>query len=244
MKLVATSLIANGSVDEGVQLLSLIGKSLDACRYLQSHDRWIEAAQLAKLTLNYDDAGHIYKKWTDHLVTWGQYQEAIEIELTLGEYDVALALLHKANLFELAALFALAAREYGVLTEAWIKQHPTDPDTTPLAATPASLGTLLESVFLDYGWYLHKIGCKSAASYFLAELAGDAGKEAFNSLGLSPARPSSPPLSSAPSTLTGSNPGSLSNLIPASIATLSSLLLDDPVSSPPRELPIAPNPEN
>lgn len=189
VKLVATSLIANGSVDEGVQLLSLIGKSLDACRYLQSHDRWVEAAQLAKLTLGYDDAGHIYKKWVEHLVSEDMLVEAIEIEITLGEYDVVLALLHKAHLYELAALFALAAQENGILTEEWIREHPTDADTSRLAATPATLPTLLESVFLDYGWYLHKIGCKVAAAHFLSELAGDAGKDALQNLNLAPSSP-------------------------------------------------------
>jgi hypothetical protein len=49
MKLVATNLIANGSIDEGVQMLCLIGKSFDACRYLQSYDRWNDAAWLAKV---------------------------------------------------------------------------------------------------------------------------------------------------------------------------------------------------
>ena len=187
VKLVATSLIANGSVDEGVQLLSLIGKSLDACRYLQSHDRWVEAAQLAKLTLGYDDAGHIYKKWVEHLVSENQLMDAIEIEITLGEYDVVLALLHKANLYELAALFAIAARESKILTEEWITEHPTDSDTSRLALTPATLPSLLESVYLDYGWYLHKIGCKAAATHFLGEFAGDAGKEALQNLNLTTA---------------------------------------------------------
>lgn len=189
VKLVATSLIANGSVDEGVQLLSLIGKSLDACRYLQSHDRWVEAAQLAKLTLGYDDAGHIYKKWVEHLVSENQLTEAIEIEVTLGEYDVVLALLHKANLYELAALFAIAALDSGILTPEWILEHPTDSDTSRLALTAATLPALLESVFLDYGWYLHKIGCKAAATHFLAEYAGEAGKEALQNFNLAAASP-------------------------------------------------------
>ena len=214
VKLVATSLIANGSVDEGVQLLSLIGKSLDACRYLQSHDRWIEAAQLAKLTLKYDDAGHIYKKWVDHLVSEGQLMEAVEIEITLGEFDIALALLHKANLFEISALFILAAQEQGILTEQWIAAHPTDPDTSSLASTPATLPTLLESVFLDYGWYLHKIGCKAAASYFLSERAGESGREALTNLNLPTPQPGTSKNSSLaslpqlPSTLTGNDDAS------------------------------------
>ncbi|KAH7978845.1 hypothetical protein HPB49_006973 [Dermacentor silvarum] len=36
VKLVATNLIANGRTWDGVQLLCLIGKGLDACRYLQA----------------------------------------------------------------------------------------------------------------------------------------------------------------------------------------------------------------
>lgn len=48
MKLIATNMIANGEVNEGVQLLCLIGKNLDACRYLQTYDRWTDAAWLAK----------------------------------------------------------------------------------------------------------------------------------------------------------------------------------------------------
>jgi hypothetical protein len=42
-------MIANGNVDEGVQLLCLIGKSMDACRYLQTYDRWTDAVWLAKV---------------------------------------------------------------------------------------------------------------------------------------------------------------------------------------------------
>lgn len=52
MKLIATNMIANGNIDEGVQLLCLIGKSVDACRYLQSYDRWTDAAWLAKVIFN------------------------------------------------------------------------------------------------------------------------------------------------------------------------------------------------
>jgi len=72
VKLVATNLIANGNLDEGVQLLCLVGKSLDACRYLQSYDRWTEAALLAKLTLNAHDASIVYRRWSDFLVSTNQ----------------------------------------------------------------------------------------------------------------------------------------------------------------------------
>jgi hypothetical protein len=48
VKMIATNLIANGAVDEGVQLLCIIGRALDACRYLQTYERWMDAAWLAK----------------------------------------------------------------------------------------------------------------------------------------------------------------------------------------------------
>jgi hypothetical protein len=49
MKLVATNLIANGRLAEGVQLLCLIDKGLDACRYLQTYGAWDQAVWLAKV---------------------------------------------------------------------------------------------------------------------------------------------------------------------------------------------------
>ena len=39
------------AVTEGVQLLSLIDKGLDACRYLQAYGQWEQAAWLAKVHL-------------------------------------------------------------------------------------------------------------------------------------------------------------------------------------------------
>ncbi len=49
IKLVATNLIANGKLSEGIQLLCLIDKGLDACRYLQTYGQWHQAAWLAKV---------------------------------------------------------------------------------------------------------------------------------------------------------------------------------------------------
>ena len=37
------------SAIDGIQLLSLIDKGLDACRYLQAYGQWEEAAWLAKV---------------------------------------------------------------------------------------------------------------------------------------------------------------------------------------------------
>ncbi|KAF8786440.1 WD repeat-containing protein 11 [Argiope bruennichi] len=48
IKLVSTNLIASGRISEGVQLLCLIEKASDGCRYLQGAGRWDEAVWLAK----------------------------------------------------------------------------------------------------------------------------------------------------------------------------------------------------
>lgn len=50
VKLVATSLIANGHTLEGVELLNFICKTADACRYLQSADKWLDSIETAKVS--------------------------------------------------------------------------------------------------------------------------------------------------------------------------------------------------
>ncbi|CAD5125617.1 DgyrCDS13819 [Dimorphilus gyrociliatus] len=67
IKLVATSLIANGKLIEGVQLLCLIEKGVDACRYLQTYGQWYKAAWLAKSTLSDSECDDVIKRWTEHL---------------------------------------------------------------------------------------------------------------------------------------------------------------------------------
>ena len=67
IKLVATNLIASGKLQEGVQLLCLIDKGLDACRYLQTYGAWEQAVWLAKSTLDYNDCCEVMKRWVDHL---------------------------------------------------------------------------------------------------------------------------------------------------------------------------------
>jgi len=67
IKLVATNLIANGNVWEGVQLLCLIGKGLDACRYLISYGLWEAAVWLAKSVLPIAEMHEVMRKWADHL---------------------------------------------------------------------------------------------------------------------------------------------------------------------------------
>lgn len=72
IKLVATNLIANGNISEGVQLLCLIGKGLDACRYLLSYSQWESAVWLAKSVLPTHETNEVMRKWADHLWVSGQ----------------------------------------------------------------------------------------------------------------------------------------------------------------------------
>lgn len=72
IKLVATNLIANGNISEGVQLLCLIGKGLDACRYLLSYSLWESAVWLAKSVLRTHETNEVMRKWADHLWASGQ----------------------------------------------------------------------------------------------------------------------------------------------------------------------------
>lgn len=67
VKLVATNLIANGRLGEGVQLLSMIGKGLDACRYLQSFGHWEQSSWLARVALSKTAFHEVLGKWIDAL---------------------------------------------------------------------------------------------------------------------------------------------------------------------------------
>ena len=51
LQLVATNMIAEGRIWDGVQLLCLIDKVLDACKYLQSDNQWDASLWLAKCRL-------------------------------------------------------------------------------------------------------------------------------------------------------------------------------------------------
>ncbi|KAM3720262.1 WD repeat-containing protein [Dirofilaria immitis] len=65
IKLVATNLIANECMTDGVQMLFLIGHGDDACRYLQAHGFWSKSFHFAKL--GFDDWKDVGNKWVEHL---------------------------------------------------------------------------------------------------------------------------------------------------------------------------------
>ncbi|EDV20115.1 uncharacterized protein TRIADDRAFT_10380, partial [Trichoplax adhaerens] len=112
VKLVATNLIANGRLYEGVQLLCLIGKNVDACRYLQTYGEWDKAAWLAKATLSSNECFDMYRQWIDSLLNSTQEDQAILVALSLCDFTKVLELLYSLRLFDRAILFLEACTEF------------------------------------------------------------------------------------------------------------------------------------
>ncbi|CAI2312449.1 unnamed protein product [Caenorhabditis sp. 36 PRJEB53466] len=66
IKLIATNLIASDLIEDGVELLFLVGAGGDACKYLQSQKQWTKSIVYAKMGL--DDPSEVESKWIGHLV--------------------------------------------------------------------------------------------------------------------------------------------------------------------------------
>lgn len=66
IKLIATNLIASDLIEDGVELLFLVGAGGDACKYLQSQKLWTKSIVYAKMGL--DDPSEVEAKWIGHLV--------------------------------------------------------------------------------------------------------------------------------------------------------------------------------
>ncbi|EPY74697.1 WD repeat-containing protein 11 [Camelus ferus] len=117
IKLVATNMIANGKLAEGVQLLCLIDKAADACRYLQTYGEWNRAAWLAKVRLNSEECADVLKRWVDHLCSpqVNQKSKALLVLLSLGCFSSVAETLHSMRYFDRAALFVEACIKYGAI---------------------------------------------------------------------------------------------------------------------------------
>uniref|UniRef100_A0A8D2J8X0 WD repeat-containing protein 11 n=1 Tax=Varanus komodoensis TaxID=61221 RepID=A0A8D2J8X0_VARKO len=165
IKLVATNMIANGKLAEGVQLLCLIDKAADACRYLQTYGEWNRAAWLAKVRLNAEECADVLKRWVDHLCSpqINQKSKAILVLLSLGCFMRVAEMLHSMRYFDRAALFVEACLKYGTI------------DVNEDAKK------LIHAVFADYARSLKTLGFKQAATLF-ASKAGAAGKDLLNEL--------------------------------------------------------------
>uniref|UniRef100_A0AAY4ERE8 WD repeat-containing protein 11 n=1 Tax=Denticeps clupeoides TaxID=299321 RepID=A0AAY4ERE8_9TELE len=153
IKLVATNMIANGKLAEGVQLLCLIDKAADACRYLQTYGEWNRAAWLAKVRLNPAESSDVLKRWAEHLCSpqVNQKSKAILVLLSLGCFHKVGEMLHSMRQFDRAALFIEACLKYGVME-------------------------LIGAAFTEYARLLRSLGLKEGAVLW-ASRAGGAGEE-------------------------------------------------------------------
>ncbi|MGH0156099.1 UNVERIFIED_CONTAM: hypothetical protein FKN15_030661, partial [Acipenser sinensis] len=118
IKLVATNMIANGKLAEGVQLLCLIDKAADACRYLQTYGEWNLAAWLAKVRLNSTECSEVLKRWVDHLCSpqINQKSKAILVLLSLGCFLKVMEMLHSSVFADYArTLKALGLKQGAVV---------------------------------------------------------------------------------------------------------------------------------
>ncbi|GFY16613.1 WD repeat-containing protein 11 [Trichonephila clavipes] len=160
IKLVSTNLIASGRISEGVQLLCLIEKASDGCRYLQGAGRWDEAVWLAKATLPVKESKEILKRWVDYLCSplVDQKNKAILALLSMHEFWKVIKLLYSAHMLERAALFLQSCLEFGLLTKT--PENSKDIDT----------------IFMDYSRYLLSIKNRSSAIHY-CKLVSDIGDD-------------------------------------------------------------------
>jgi hypothetical protein len=198
MLVCATNLIATDRLDEGVQMLVLIGRGLDACQHLQNRGLWQQAARIAKTSLSPADSAIVMMRWADHLlkqssparslpddatVDRDNKLRAIEIFVMLGEYHRALQLLHREALCGLATLLHQALVErFGVDVDLSQMREPIVYDQPPPELPP--LPQLLESIHLDYAFFLQN----TVEALTLADIywrrAGEAGQRMRETLSL------------------------------------------------------------
>uniref|UniRef100_A0A0K0F676 WD_REPEATS_REGION domain-containing protein n=1 Tax=Strongyloides venezuelensis TaxID=75913 RepID=A0A0K0F676_STRVS len=80
IKLVAMNMIANGHINDGVQMLFLIDHGLDACKHLQSQGNWLQSVVYAKAN-NKIDVKEVIKKFADQLSTESIFHKSLAIKL-------------------------------------------------------------------------------------------------------------------------------------------------------------------
>ncbi|KFO66207.1 WD repeat-containing protein 11, partial [Corvus brachyrhynchos] len=174
IKLVATNMIANGKLAEGVQLLCLIDKAADACRYLQTYGEWNRAAWLAKVRLSSEECADVLRRWVDHLCSpqVNQKSKAILVLLSLGCFTKVAEMLHSMRYFDRAALFVEACLKYGAFEVN---------DDTNILFLKSSCSPKSSHLIWYYARSLKLLGFKEGAVLF-ASKAGETGKELLTEL--------------------------------------------------------------
>ena len=170
--MVATNLIAKGDIDLGTQLLVLVNRSFDACRYLLDAGRYDDAVTLAKLSLNAQQCREIMKQWVDHLVAVNDDRAAMVL-ISLRCYHELLSYLHRQERFE------LAVELYQYLLETKQLDQPVD------EAAKVGFEHVVQSLHLDQGFFLHRLGLENQ-SVLAFGLAGGAGLQMIEAVSGAP----------------------------------------------------------
>lgn len=147
-KLVATNLIAEGKLWQGVQLLCMIDKVPDACKYLQSYHQWDASLWLGKCRLSDAEYIRVADKYCDHCMSKDLKKRAILVRLSLRDYVTTLDSLISAKMIPLAAQFLQVCEEMKLL-----------PETSHTMV-------LKEEISLAYARQLFDCGNTEAANYY------------------------------------------------------------------------------
>ena len=117
IKLAAASLIASGSIDEGVHLLMVTSNTVDACRYLQSNGYWEKSIWMAKTALKQKESREILDKWLSHLMMTQTHSKEKEVFILLSNqsFDRVVSLLINRHDIQTAALFSLVCDALGLI---------------------------------------------------------------------------------------------------------------------------------
>lgn len=173
-KMVATQLISEGSLREGVQLLTIIGKGSEGCKHLISQGKWTRAAWLASLVLGEKERAPVLSTWASYLVESGMRTKAVEVLLALGDFHQVLFLLNGAKDWELAYMLVLCLEEEGVIRETGDVDNPvafgvdevcTNARRMSVTAAMPSVHLIISLVKESYAQYLSSvIGLKEFSS--------------------------------------------------------------------------------
>ncbi|KAG7176660.1 WD repeat-containing protein 11-like [Homarus americanus] len=188
IKLVATNLIAAGNIWEGVELLCLIGKAGDACRYLQSYGHWENSVWLAKCALPLQESVDILKRWAHHLITSANKDQGVCALLSVGSITAALEQLVQQHYHQRAALLLAAAQQLQVVPNTQQQQqHPlatplgTQSGFSPVLSGSTSMASFAENIHKKYVLHLFSLGNRPAVSYF-CRLMGEKGQSLLQEL--------------------------------------------------------------
>ncbi|KAM7541298.1 hypothetical protein Aperf_G00000030997 [Anoplocephala perfoliata] len=155
VKLLAANLFSSNHIQEGVEMLCMLGMHLEACRYLEAFNEWGTAVWLAKCKLNKEECEGVLRRWATYLATTANRKTlAILVLAYLGRHSAVLTLLQGLRQHQLAARYLEACQECGAVV--------LDSETENLHS----------QVFMEFARSLITIGQRESALYY-AGLAGD-----------------------------------------------------------------------